>query len=226
MTPGTRIVRSCELVDGVWSQVQELCNSLTAMTATTLENGDFESLRSAGAWTGDWDEAPSGWGSTGYAMRFPVAEKRRRKATVDGWINFQVSVFGGGIPPLQGGHAESVGPVIHVSFWQVQIDFRESGMFVEFPLTLDEYLQVRSERLLYWDALNDGTLPQWTFTIRLLDLNSEDALRRAIIEPIQALLKNVEPAVALPDTLPGLVFYTSAENEELGPIVVALEQPL
>lgn len=223
MTPGTRIVRSCELVDSVWSQVQEMCDSLAAMTAAALAAGSFENLRGAGAWTRNWDAAPSGWGSTAYTMGFPVVEKRRRKDTVDGWINFQVSVFGGGIPPLHGGQADSVGPVVHVSFWHAATDFKKPGMFIEFPLALDEYLQIRSGRLLFWDTIKDGVSPQWTFTIRLLDLNSEDALRESIIEPIQALLAQADTAVALPDTLPGLVFYTSAEDEELGPVVAAVE---
>lgn len=221
MTPGTKIVRSCELVESVWAQVQELCNSLSAMTVTALDNGEFEGFRSAGAWTWDWDQTPSGWGSTAYVMGFPVVEKRRRKTTVDGWINFQVSVFGSGIPPLKGIATESLGPVIHVSFWQIQTNFRDPGTFIEFPGTLDDYLQVKDKRLLFWDVDGDGAFPQWTFTIRLLDLDSEDALRKSIIDPIKVLLKTMEPVGALPDALPGLVFYTLEEDDALGPTLVA-----
>ena len=221
MNPGTRIIRSCELVDSVWSQVQELCNSLCALTTTKLDNGDFENLRSAGSWTSAWDTAPSGWGSTAYAVSFPVAKKGRRKAVVDAWINFQVSVFGSGIPPVSGSDKETIGPVIHVSFWHMQTSFKESGTFVEFPNPVDDDLEVKDQRLLFWGAHREGVSPQWTFTISLLNLDSEDALHTAIIDPIQALLKNVEPAVALPDTLPGLVFYTSVEHSELGLTLMA-----
>lgn len=221
MTPGTRIVRSCELVDNVWSQVQELCNSLSALTLAALKNDDFQNLRSAGPWIADWDRAPSGWGSTAYAMSFPVAEKRRRKATIDGWINFQVSVFGSGIPPLQSKDADSVGPVIHVSYWHVQTTFRESGKFLEFPWAMDDNLQVKNERLLLWDSQQDGVLPEWTFTTRLLELATEDALSTAILQPLKCLLSNIESGVMLLNTLSGNVSYTQDVDKELGPVLVA-----
>lgn len=221
MNPATRIVRSCELVDSVWSQVQELCNSLCALTATALDTGDFESLRSAGSWVGAWDESPSGWGSTAYAISFPVAKKGRRKAVVDAWINFQVSVYGSGIPPVLGNDKESIGPVIHVSFWHMQTSFGESGTFIEFPGAMGDDLKVKDRRLLFWDAHRDGVSPQWTFTIRLLDVDNEDALRKTIIGPIQELLNGADPAIALPESLPGLVFYSLLEHSELGLTLMA-----
>ncbi|QBE62058.1 hypothetical protein [Pseudoduganella lutea] len=225
MNAGTKIVRSFELVESIWSQVQELTNSLSAMTEAALEKGEFGQLRSAGPWREAWDETASGWGSTKYAMSFPAAGKRRRNDTIDAWINYQISLFGSGIPPLVGATQESLGPVVHVSFWHYETDFLESGFYVEFPSAWDDSTEIKESRLLFWDSEKEGQLPQWTFSIRLLDLNSEDALRKSIIEPVRALLSGSQPALALPEDLPGLVFYEGHDRGDAGWTLLAKDRP-
>jgi hypothetical protein len=216
MNAGTRIVRSCELVENIWMQINEFGNSLIAMIGTALENGEFENYRSAGQWNQTWDETESRWCSTAYAMSFPVMEKRRRKLAVDAWINFQVSVFGSGIPPLEDGGQASIGPVVHVSFWHARTDFEEPGLSIVFSGDQDEYLELRDNRLLFWKSQRNGEQPQWTFSIRLLDLHDEDALRTSLIEPIRALLTGARAEVALPESLPGLISYKREGHGNLG----------
>lgn len=214
MDAGAKIVRSCELVDSIWVQVEDLGNSLATITESALKNGYFENLQSAGSSTEHYQFSASKWTTAAYGISFPVMEKKRRKLVPSAWINYQISVFGGGIPPLAGQDQESTGPVMHVSFWELETDFDDPGVFVEFPPAWDEW-EIKNERLLFWENEKDGQFPQWTFSTRLLDLNSEDAVRTSIIEPVRALLAGEDAAVALPDNVPGLIFYTGEDTDTL-----------
>lgn len=210
MDAGTKIVRSCELVENVWSQIEELGNSLAALTESALKNGQFDNLRGAGSSVSSFETSTSGWNHTAHGISFPVMESKRRKATPTAWLNYQISVFGTGIPPLAESDA-SVGPVVHVSFWHLPTDFDDPGLYVAFPPEWDDW-EIKDERLLFWKSEKDGQFHEWTFSIRLLDLHSEDALQTSIIEPIRALLAGAQVPVALPADLPGLVFYANTDQ--------------
>jgi hypothetical protein len=215
MDAGTRIVRSCELVENLWMQIDALGNSLIAMTESALKNNEFPSLQSAGPSTWASQISASRWNSTAYAISIPVRDKKRRKLEPTAWVNYQISVFGGGIPPSRSGDQDSIGPVVHVSFWHWKTDFKDPGMYVEFPPVWADDGEIRDERLLFWESGKDDQFSEWTFSIRLLDLNNEDALRTSIIEPIMGLLAKKETTAALPADLPGLIFYAGESVTEL-----------
>jgi len=221
MNAGERIILSGELIESIGMQVEDMASSLIAITETTLENGDFGNLRSAGRSRISYETSASGWNHTSYGISFPVMEKKRRKSIPRAWINYQISIFGGGIPTDQKG-LKCIGPVVHISFWHEPTDFDDPGLYVEFPPAWDD-CGIKDERLLVWDGGKLEEFPQWTFSIRLLDLHNEDALRKSIIEPMQALLANIEVAIALPADLPGLVFYTSEDQRNPGWNLIARE---
>jgi len=212
MNPGKKIVQSCELVDNLWMQINDLGNSLIAMTEFALANGKFESLRSAGSARSSFEVSASGWGYSSYAISFPVMEKKRRKIVPSAWINYQISVFGSGIPPSSNGAEESIGPVLHVSFWHVSTDFKESGSYIEFPPVWDDW-EIKDGNLLFWKNENYCQFPQWTFSIRLLDLNNEDAVQMAVIEPFSALLSGTLNDGEISAALPGAICYTDNQNK-------------
>jgi hypothetical protein len=215
MHAGTRIVRSCELTESIWTQVGDLFEALAALTENTLSKQRFMNLQAAGKSRAQYQPSASGWLSTGYSLSFPVMEKKRRKPSPTAWINYQVSVFGDGIQPVVNGEQSSMGPVIHVSLWDHASDFDAPGMYVAFPPAWETW-ETRHRRLLTWDSEQSYHHGQWTFSIQLLALNSEDALWTSIIAPVQALLDGKPPEVALPDTLPGLVMYAQdGENADL-----------
>lgn len=214
MDAGEKIVRSCELVESIWMQVGDLANSLATLTESALKKGHFENLQSAGSSSDPSQYTDSGWTTSAYGISLPVMEKKRRKPVPSGWINYQTSVFGGGIPPSMGGEQKSIGPVVHVSFWHLATDFDDPGVFVEFPPAWDDW-EIKDERLLFWKSEKEGEFDQWTFSIRLLDLNSEDAIRTSIIQPISALLAGEGAASALPAALPGLIFYAGESGKTL-----------
>jgi hypothetical protein len=215
MNPATKIVRSCELVDNVWMQVEELSNALSALTVSAIENSEFENLQKAGSPVSAHQRSGSGWTTSAYGISFPLMEKKRRKATPTAWINYQLSVFGAGIPPLDNAGQQSTGPLMHVSFWNLGTDFDDPGLYVEFPPAWDDW-EIKDDRLLFWKSENGGPFPQWTFSVSLLSLNNEDALRECVIKPVRALLGGTQTSAALPDDLPGLVFYRSEDQGESG----------
>ena len=210
MKAGMSIVHSGELVEQIWMQVVEMSDARSAMTETALKNNEFANLRSAGIAKVKYETSDSGRVDMSYSISFPVMRKTRRKSVPSAWLNYQVSVFGGGIPQDQDG-TKSVGPVVHVSFWHDSTDFTYKGLYVEFPPAWDD-CGIEDGRLLVWKGKETDEFPQWTFSIRLLDLNNEDALRKSIIEPVKALLARAQAATALPTGLPGLVFYTSEDQ--------------
>ncbi|WP_056343010.1 hypothetical protein [Massilia sp. Leaf139] len=217
MDAGTKIVRAGELIENVWKQAYDLGNSLRAITESGLKNNEFDKLQIAGKSNLRYQQSLSGWSTTSSSISIPVMERNRRKMAASAWINYQISVFGGGLPPLGDGHGESIGPVLHVSFWRHATDFKDEEFYVTFPPNWN-YWEVKDERLIFWDSEQDGKYPQWTFSLRLLELDSEHALRTSVLAPIKALLAKAEPAAALPANLPGLIFYA---NDETGLNLVA-----
>lgn len=220
MNAGTKIVRSCELVDSLWTQVEDLGNSLGAMTQSALERGSFGDLQGAGPAKSRYGHSASGWSTASYAIGFPVAGRKQARSGPTAWINYQISVFGSGLPSLQGGGQESIGPVVHVSFWNQETDFGDPTMQVTFPPAWEDW-DIQDDRLLYWESEKRGQLAQWTFSLRLLELNSEDALRICIIEPVGKLLGGARAADALPAGLPGLVLYANQDQGQEGWDLVA-----
>lgn len=222
MNLGTKIVRSCELIENMWAQIEALRNSLTAMTESALKKGDFENVQSAGRSTSTSDIGPSGWSYLASADSFPVMQKRRRKTEPTAWLNYQISMFGSGIPALESAGQETTGPVLHISFWHQRIDFTDPQLCVMFPSEWEEY-EIKDRRLIFWASETDGEYPQWTFSIRLLELNNEVAIEDSVLTPIKKLLAGEAPDTALPANLPGLVFYTLIEHGEDGRDIVASE---
>jgi hypothetical protein len=224
MNPSHNIVLSGVLLETVWSQVQDLANALTVLTETALKDGALGKLRSAGTSNTYTEWSASGFTATSHALAFPVTSRRRGHGQATGWINFQVSLFGGGVPAQQEGNAGDLCPVLHVSYWHTPTDFGSEGMFVGFPAAWDDW-EIREDRLLYWDARKSGDTAQWTFSLRLLDLDSEDTLRTSVIEPVAALLVDTPTATALPASLPGLLFYSNVDLGETGWDLVASSAP-
>lgn len=225
MDAAAKIVLSCDLIDSVWTQVDDLANSLIKLTEMATQNNDFGDLKSAGKLYKSYQHSKSGWLTSAYQLSFPLMEKKRRKSVATAWVNYQISICGSGIAPYadQEKSRKNAGPMLHVSFWLTQLDFTEAGMFVEFPARWEEQA-TDSQRLIYWDVDRPTERKQWTFSVRLLEMQNEEVLRRSVIEPISRLLRGEATSIALPETTVGLVFYAEEDRGDGMKTPVAIER--
>jgi hypothetical protein len=213
MNEGTKIAHSFELIENLWAQVTDMGGTLAELSESAIKRGTFQNLQSAGGWGIQYEHSAAQWNYTASAISFPLMEKKRRKAVPSAWLHYQISLAGSGIPALQGDGQESHGPVIHISFWHVEMDFAEPDGYVSFPLN-SESLELQDNRLFCWESSTPGLSMQWTYSLRLFDLNNEDVLVKSILEPVQALLAGKSAAEALPASLPGLIFYVNEDDGE------------
>jgi hypothetical protein len=127
----------------------------------------------------------SAWVYTDSACSFPLKSKGKRRT--EGYLGFQISMAGDGIAIL--GNAE---PLLHIFFREVPVDF-DDGDYIGFPLDVEESHKITNDRLLNW---SEG---QWTYSLRLMSINSIEDLNKYVVEPALALLSGENVIDALPD---------------------------
>jgi hypothetical protein len=154
-----------------------------------------------------------GWLYTDAAYSFPIKDKGKGKRNTKGYIGFQISLMGDGIAIL--GNNE---PLLHVFLWRDPISFKDD-YYTTFPFfddnTNDEYipLKVINDRLLLWSNEGlDWKQCEWTYSLRLMALNSQEDLKKHVIDPMILLLRGEDVMTALPDSLPALVKYPVKEK--------------
>ena len=154
----------------------------------------------------DWRLDDSTWVCTDMASSFPLKSKGR-KINAEKYLSYQVSLTGDGV--LKKGKVFDE-PLLHVCLWDHAINFNDP-YYVGFPLDKSESPRVIGNRLIDWgnESINSWKDMAWTFSVRLLALNTHDDLKRSVVQPALDLLNRVSPEDALPDGLPGLVFYYS-----------------
>jgi len=131
---------------------------------------------------------------TDMAYSLPLKSKGKRK--VEGYLGFQISMTGDGIGIP--GNAE---PLLHVFCWNVPVNFDETP-YIGFPLDSDsEYpFTIFDERLVLWGQ-QDGNWNdrEWTYSLRLMHMNSIDDLKKYVVTPALGLLKGENVADVLLD---------------------------
>jgi hypothetical protein len=137
----------------------------------------------------------SGWLYTDEAQSIGLKAKGKRK--IERYIGYQISMTGDGI--LVPSYNE---PLLHVFCWEHPCDFDE-GDYVGCSAWEDDEnspLSIAENRLLYWGSLDESGWNEceWTFTLRLMALNTPDDLKKYVIQPAFALLKGVNICTALP----------------------------
>lgn len=138
----------------------------------------------------------SGWLYTDEAQSIGLKAKGKRK--IERYLGYQISMTGDGIQVPNYNE-----PLLHVFCWAQPCDFDE-GDYVGGAAWKDDEdypLSITESRLLYWGALDESEWNEreWTFTLRLMALNTPDDLKKYVIQPAFALLKGDNICTALPD---------------------------
>lgn len=199
---GRQLVQCLKAVSAYGKEVEALCETLCELMVKEIGIADLPCKIS-----GDFKYSERtdnlGYIFTDMAYSFPLMGKSLKKSRAEMYLSFQISFIGKGM--LFVGNEE---PLLHVSLWTDAITF-ESDYFMIYPLELDEPCSVKNQRLLAWvNSGDDWKKNMWTFSIQLLTLDSSRALIDRIVKPAIALLKGESVTSALPDDLPGLVFYS------------------
>jgi|GEM_PF-6040171 len=203
------VVKCCEVVDQLCEDAGKMANALKRLLGESIK--DFsEEYKPAGDWIRSDQGSAHGWMYKGEAGSFPIMEKNKRKKDPAGWLSYQIILYGDGIPLVEGpvdGEMLPYEPTLHISFWRYDIYFK-GGYNISFPMKKDWPLpEIKDERLLYWEKSEESEINEWTFSLRLLDMDSENTLQKSVIAPIVALLLRKEVKEALPDDLKGLIRY-------------------
>lgn len=150
---------------------------------------------------------------SGLAGSFPLVQRKKRKEVIVAWLNYQISLFGNGVPScLVDGVEQPYEPVLHVAHWTCEFSF-EYDAYIGFPARDWQPWQNVAQRLLTWGDSESPFGDEWTYSLRLAEMEGDDALLRSVIAPALALLEGKPATEALPDDLPGLVFY---QDKDLG----------
>ncbi|SMF38716.1 hypothetical protein [Pseudogulbenkiania subflava] len=154
-----------------------------------------------------------GEGRSALAGSFPLIKRKKRKDVIVAWLNYQISLFGNGVPPcVVDGVEQPYEPVLHVAHWTCEFSF-EYDAYIGFPAQGWQPWRNEAQRLLCWGDSDSPYGDEWTYSLRLAQMEGDEALQRCVIAPALALLEGAPAAEALPDDLPGLVFY---QDKELG----------
>lgn len=157
------------------------------------------------------------------AGSFPLIQRKKRKEVIVAWLNYQISLFGDGVPRcLVDGVEQPYEPVLHVAHWTCEFSF-EYDAYIGFPAQGWQPWRNEAQRLLTWGDSDSPFGDEWTYSLRLAQMEGDDALLRGVIAPALALLEGKPATEALPDDLPGLVFYQDKDlgNGERDLVVVA-----
>lgn len=130
----------------------------------------------------------SAWVYTDSACNFPLKPQGKKgKNIAEGYLGFQISMTGDGIAI-----PENVEPLLHIFFWEMPVDF-DDGNYIGFPLDVEESHKITNNRLLNWNE------SQWTYSLRLMSINSIEDLVKYVVEPALTLLSGKNVIDALPD---------------------------
>lgn len=204
---GKAIAQSFELVTKVSNEIQGLISTLNPLLEAALDASEQCILN--GDYIEDWRNNQSSEAvTTDYAYSYPIKSRGKGKSKTERHIGFQISLTGDGIS-----FPNNDEPLLHVFCWTDPVVFEET--YIGFPIEDSEEfpLSIANDRLLVWNQneTNQWNEVEWSFSLKLLALNTEGDLDKQVITPILALLDGKSVPDALPDSLSGLVKYPAKE---------------
>ncbi|MBS3904674.1 MAG: hypothetical protein KGZ39_05055 [Simkania sp.] len=206
---GKTVTQCFEVVSRVGSEIEALSLMLKDMLNNALKDNNSSPYVLAGSDEYDEQYDESGWVCTDMACSFPLKSIGKGKKNIERYIGFQISLLGNHIK-----FQDSNEPLLHVFCWGDACSFEENN-YLGFPLVIqdDESFNIINDRLLLWDSedLSQWNKSAWTFSLRLIALNSPDDLMNHIIKPVFALLNGQDVILALHDNLPALLKYPQKE---------------
>ena len=209
ISDSNRLVQCFNTMSAFGKEINALCTTLNERLTKEVEKANLP-CKVAGGFSEDSRTDESTWVYTDIAHSLPLMSQSFRKSRPEMYLNYQISMTGEGM--FFDGNDE---PLLHVSLWSDPTCFKDNdASYMCYPLDPDSPYQLIENRLIVWGDIEGGWKEhEWSFSIRLLTLDSSQALLDCVINPAIALLRvtpgtlRTDALVALPDTLVGLVKY-------------------
>ncbi len=179
------VVEKCAIeVDAMLSALEERVLAIFKKSPTNVAGCILSEDR-----TSQWKYANS-YVWSDFSRSYPLKKKGGRKTAA--YLSFQVSLFGEGTNIPGEKYSE---PLLHVSLWEVPTS---DECYVAFPIQIQP--NVEDNRLMTWDLPqgSDWFTKEWTYSLRLINLNDLSDLKKWAIDPAIALMKGKPAAEALP----------------------------
>ena len=201
MDEGKKLVQCISAISAYGREIDSLCETLNDQITQRFSRDDLP-CKPVGKMVSDLRRDETEWVCTDVAWSLPLAGKKARIGRPEMYLGYQISLAGDGMAFV--GNEE---PLLHLCLWESDIDFNE--VYMGYPLDEDPAITIKDNRLIVWEG--PGTTWKkdcWTFSIRLLTLDSSNALLERVINPAIALLNETPVTSSLPDDLLGLVLYS------------------
>lgn len=192
------------------SNVGAECDALTSMVKQALNGllSDSElrqQVKPGGSWIDKFEKDSGGWVQTASAHSLPVIMQRKR--SIGAYLFFQISIGGNGIEAQANKQ-----PLVHIGLWPLPVDF--SDYWMGFPLFDSDEPEPELEGgvVFRWPA-EGGQWGEWTYSLRLAEINTIHDIREMIVAPVKALLQGKRMPEVFSPNVRGIVHYVAVEEE-------------
>lgn len=202
---GKSITESVTFISKVGAECELLAALFTQELSSLFSGGALgKRYQAEGGWIEHYSSDEHDWVYVGSAFSLPLIIKPKR--SVGAHLAIQISLSGDTIAA-----AGNDQPLVHVCFWSDPIDFDET--YMGFPIENESYVPTLEEGVLFkWPALATG-LQEWTYSLRLAEINNVQDVHEMIVEPVRTLLLGESVSDARLHSLRGIVRYSAVEGE-------------
>jgi hypothetical protein len=202
---GIAIHQSVKLVEQAGREINSLVELIKReVDAALVSSGKLWDMKVTESWSDDGRFDDSGWVYTDHGFSLGLARKGDRRSK--SYFSIQISLAGDG---MSSDVARNEDPLVHVNLWGGDaINFKD-GNYLNIDFTDEDDLPVLQDKVLFnWNA--EAKLWQdqgWTYSIKLVSLNTMDDIRRKIIEPFTKLIQGKTLEEAGLTQLDGIIRY-------------------
>ncbi|QFG30072.1 hypothetical protein F6476_13130 [Pseudomonas umsongensis] len=192
------------------SKVGAECDVLTSLLKQELSvllSGSLirGQVRPAGPWVDKFEKDAGGWIQTASAHSLPVIMQRKR--SIGAYLFFQISLAGNGIAAQ-----DNTQPLVHVGLWSLPVDFKNYWM--GFPLfDLDDVEPELEEGVVFRWPMEGREWGEWTYSLRLAQINTIQDIHEKIVTPVKALLQGKRLPEVFAPNVQGIVRYVAVAEE-------------
>lgn len=218
MSGTAKIISDClAYVSLLYTECDHLCEKLKEQLSELLIEPQMRAkYQAAGGWKSAREFSPDGrmlhsiaWSQeVAFVGEHPLVEFDKEKESADRkHVFFQISLAGKRINAA--GNTE---PLIYIGFWNGAVAFSSDKEFcMGFPFEEEDPPRLEQNTLMVWDS--NPRDPSWSFTVRLAQINDEQAVKQIIVQPLRSLLLSSNLASVALNEIPEIVRFQPLDSK-------------